>query len=357
MEKIHPEGKIDIHNSENRYQYSLNNLSKDKEIIPANKKIILEFIRDCRLGKTIKKGAKKKIEYKRCMKYIYGLRNLSSWLNKPFQKVALKDIENFVERLEDNKILSTKKKPYADESKSDLKKTLRKFYNWMGKPHLVDWLDTTTKRKDYEALRKEDVTKLVNRVPSVRDKCLIMFLFDSGARIEEALNVRLKHLEWKDKLGCYMLRIEFSKTKQRTISIPLCNEYIKDWLKEHHTPKNKEAQLFPMSYSNILKILARATKKVFGKTYSPHSLRHSSATYYANLLKNSFKLDYRYGWVIGSEMSRRYIDRTGINEEETVDVVKADENQQLRKEIEVMRNDITFLKEVLYKAEAQMLKS
>ena len=359
--KLHPKGKINIHRNEKDFNNSVKNLNEDNKVLKKNRKTILKFINDCRLGKTIKgKRAKKSISIGRCSKYIIILRKISKELNKDFYKVNEKDIEKFITNLEDNKILQENGKIYSEEYKADIKKALKKFYkhilgNGLSYPDMVNWVDTTSTKKDYEALTKEDVFKLVERTSNLRDKTLFLFLFDSGARIEECLNVRLKHLSWKDSIKSYIVRLEFSKTKPRTISIPLCTKYINEWLDQHEFKGNSEAQLFPLSYETCRKSLQRATKKVFNKTYTLHGLRHSSATYYANLLKSEYKLSYRYGWAMGSDMCRRYIDRSGINEEETVEAYQTNEITKIKKENQLMYDDIVMLKESLYKIE-EMLK-
>lgn len=107
-----------------------------------------------------------------------------------------------------------------------------------------------------------------------------MVLFDSGARINELLNVRLKreYIFWKEDIGCYMLRLEFSKTKSRTISIPLSTKYLKNWLDEHPARGNPQAQLFPMTYDSVRMVISRLGKRILEKRVTPHLLRHSSAT-------------------------------------------------------------------------------
>ena len=131
-----------------------------------------------------------------------------------------------------------------------------------------------------------------------------MVLFDSGARAEELLNVRLKreHVFWKEDLNCYMIRLEYSKTKPRTISLPLSTSYMTSWLEVHPAKDNPQAQLFPMTYPAMKMVVSRLGRRALGKRVTPHMLRHSSATFYANKLKNPYKLCYRYGWTMASEM-------------------------------------------------------
>ena len=68
--RIHKEGKIDIHQRALKFQRYLDAIKVDDSMNQDNKQLILDFIRDCSLGKTIKGRAKKKIGPARCLKYL-----------------------------------------------------------------------------------------------------------------------------------------------------------------------------------------------------------------------------------------------------------------------------------------------
>jgi hypothetical protein len=78
-----------------------------------------------------------------------------------------------------------------------------------------------------------------------------------------------------------------------------------------------------------------------------HLFRHSSATYYANIEKNYFRFCKRYGWTFGSNMAQRYIDRAGIEEEETAKAVQGDEISRVKTENMRMKEDMAMLREQL----------
>jgi len=347
---IYEEGKIDIHKRNDQLQRILYRLINDNTINQENKSLILKFIQDCQLGKTIKGKSKKKIGHARCLKYISILLKISEYMEKSFNKITQNDMEKFISRLESDVYQSRFHKPYGEETKCDYKKTIKKFWKWKDGnnqkyPELVDWIDTYSSIKDVPALTRDEVEKMVECAANYRDRALLMVLFDSGARIEELLNVRLKkeHLFWKDTIKCYMIRLEFSKTKPRTISLPLCTEYINKWLEVHPAKDNSQAQLFPLTYCNLKKIINRIGKKVLDKKVSPHLLRHSSATFYANRL-NRYQLCYRYGWAMSSKQVDRYLDREGIFDKSTAEIVRTDEiiktsecNRSLKEELAIVK--------------------
>ena len=101
-----------------------------------------------------------------------------------------------------------------------------------------------------------------------------------------------------------------------------------------------------MSYDSARMMTKRTGKSVLNKTITPHILRHSSATYYCNLL-NRHQLCYRMGWAMSSKMPDRYIDRSGILEDETIKIVKTDEisrvqveNKKLREEMDLLKSEV-----------------
>jgi len=338
---------IDIHKSNEYYEKRLENLKKDNEIIPENKKFTIDFLKDCELGKTIKNKAKKKINSSRLLKYTSVLKTLSRWFNKPFDKVTQEDMERVISNLEKNKYKTKTKKNYSEETKLDFKKAIKKFYKWLlGEnvryPEIVEWFDTSYVMSEIPALTREEVEKLADAC-KVRDKALIIVLFDSGARIGEFLNFRIGDLTWKEEGRYYMIRIKHSKTKPRTISISMSTIALNNWLEAHPDRNNPNAQLFPIVYDAVRMFIKRIGKQILKKDINAHLLRHSSATYYCHKL-SQYQLCYRYGWSMASKQPARYIDREGIMEEETAEKVKEDDVFNLKKENRRLQETMALFK-------------
>jgi integrase len=171
--------KIDIHNIEKRFEDSVRRIEIDEDIIKRNRELMLQFISDCRLGKTLKGRSKKKIGKSRILKYIYTLKHLSIWFAKPFDEVNQTDMENLISNLEEDKYLY-KNKPYGEETKLDYKKTIKKFYKWLRLENLTEFI--------VPAITREEAEKLINSTPETLLKAAIMVLFDGGARAGELLN-------------------------------------------------------------------------------------------------------------------------------------------------------------------------
>jgi integrase len=297
------------------------------------------------MGKTIKSGQKRKLGINRRLKYISVLKSFAGWIEKDFDKVSLEDMERVISALENDQIKARTGKVYSEETKVDFKRLLKKFYKWLlgnneTYPGCVSWFDTSIKEKEIPSLTREEVEKLAEHCGKFSNKVIIMVLFDSGARIEEFLNIRAKHITKKEDY--YLLRIQYSKTQPRTIAVPLCTQLLDQWIKDINCI-DSEAPLFPFTYDSVRMMLKRTGRKLLNKTVYPHLLRHSSATYYANIEKNYFRFCKRYGWTFGSRMAQRYIDRAGVDEEITAKAVQGDEISKVRTENIRLKEDMNRL--------------
>lgn len=350
---IHPEGHIETNWPKLTYDKIEQRLNANKDgFLPENRDLIKRFILDAKLGKTILKRQKKKVGLKRLVKYIQDLKKLDTFFNKPLDQVNQKDMEKFIIALEEGQIKTKKNKPYAIETQVVIKKMVKKFYKWLQGnnkhyPDLVEWIDTSFQIKDYKAITKDELNKILTLMTStegyklIRNRALISFLFDTGARADEVLNIRLGQIK-KDG-DSYKVRIEFSKTKPRTISVPLYSSYLEEWMQIHPLKNNDLAQLFPIQYKWLHKIVTNAGKLI-NKKLSPHGLRHSSVSYYCNHL-NRFQLCYRYGWSMSSKQPDRYIDREGIHEEEVKSKIENNNMEALKETNQVLTRRIALMED------------
>ncbi|MFH1174366.1 MAG: site-specific integrase [archaeon] len=346
--KIHQEGHIPIWDvTFERIQARLD-ANKDG-FLPDNLELIKRFVMDAKLGKTIKGRAKKKVGEKRILKYLQDLKKLDQYLNKPFNQSTEQDIERFILDLEEGRVKTVIGNPYKQETQVVIKKLVKKFYRWLGKPELTDWIDTSIEPTEYRAISKEQVDNIVNLCTStksqllLRNRAIMMFLFDAGVRADELLNIRISHLSRENDI--YKVRIEFSKTKKRTISLPFCTKYLNEWLDAHSLRNEPLAQLFPLNY-NMLRELVKRMGCVIKVRLTPHSLRHSSATYWCQHL-TPYELCYRMGWGMSSRMPQRYIDREGLQQEKAAKIVKAARMEQLEADNTTLSRRLAILEDQL----------
>jgi site-specific recombinase XerD len=125
-------------------------------------------------------------------------------------------------------------------------------------------------------LVSEEIRRMINLCPSLRDKALLALLFSTGCRISELLNLNIKDLSEtfiivKGKLG-----------KERSVFIDEPTSYLtKAYLKFERM--DELPYLFVGNQSKRLTVCAaqdivKNASVRFGKRISPHALRHSFAT-------------------------------------------------------------------------------
>ncbi|UCD13757.1 MAG: tyrosine-type recombinase/integrase, partial [Thermoplasmatales archaeon] len=262
-------------------------------------------------------------------KYIYPLQNIARWLNKDFLEATKKDIERLINTIEKAKNSDGNPK-YTAWTKQDYKVVIKKFYKWLYNrnnededeweiPKLVKFIKINkpkeSKKLPSELLTPKDVQFLADNCKNLREKALILTLYESGARIGELLNLKIKDATFDD----YGAKLNlFGKTGYRQIRLVGSAPALTQWLNEDHPKRiDKNAYLFCkirplgqegtiMSYASVKKILKELKERSgFEKPINPHHWRHSRASELAEHLSDSVRCNY-FGWVQGSQMARIY---------------------------------------------------
>lgn len=163
-----------------------------------------------------------------------------------------------------------------------------------------------------EILTPADVKLLVENAISLRDKILILIMYDSAARIDEILNTKIKDYT-PNEHGVNMF-IKVSKTTKRNIQLIEAAPDVVEYLNKHPLKNNPEAPMFytekpfgqPLGYGGIRKILKNTVERAgFKKKYNAHWFRHSKLTLEAQDLTDA-QLRIFAGWGKSSKMSGRY---------------------------------------------------
>lgn len=336
----------------NKYYRALENLrsGKTEVLIPENREMILKFLYDAEIGRTILKGQKRKIKPGRLQRMLGILLNMDrEWLKKPFNQVTEDEMCSFILNLERGIVGSSKGKPYTWETQATIKKFIRKFYKYLlgegeNYPRMVQFIDTSTRIPEVKALSKQEVDMLIENSPKLIYRFIFAVLYDSGARIEEFYNIKRSDIVKEN--GIYKVRIRISKTKPRSINIPLYTKIIDQFLEFNNF--NSEDFLCKINYGTLRKYANRMGKQFLKRSISPHTFRHGSATFYAKHL-NRYQISYRFGWSASSKMPDRYIDMNGLIDDETIKLagdnfVKTEnENKELRTKLDVISSAMTEL--------------
>ena len=300
------------------------------------------FIDALAIGK-VNRG--RRISESRLTKYLDLLVVPLTFLHKPTSRLNEKDVEAFEKALTNDVILSKlKARPYARATKADMRKALKVFLRWRIGPEkalkLAGWLDTRDHMKTPDFLSEHQILQLFRKCRTAEQRYVLAMLFDSGARAEEFINIRLSDIQMPEEKSNFVrvtLREEFSKTKGRTISLfwqhslETVREFVEQRVQEG---LRAEDPVFNATYDALRMFLQRLGKETLKRSRSvhPHLFRHSSATFYATKL-NRQELCYRYGWRFSSNMPDIYISRAGMENKELDEKCPATELGQLKDEL------------------------
>lgn len=127
------------------------------------------------------------------------------------------------------------------------------------------------KRKELaKYLDKDYINSKIPLIDNNQERMLIIFLWMTGTRISEAIEVRKKDIDFNNKT----IRITWLKNRKYSErNIPVATR-LSDMLRFYTGALNLEDKLFPFSRQNAWNI----TKKWFN--VNPHTFRHSFAVNY-----------------------------------------------------------------------------
>lgn len=141
-------------------------------------------------------------------------------------------------------------------------------------------------------LEREEMQSLFASLPSqglaaTRDRALLLFLYNTGARVQEVADLRFKHLELEGQP-----RVQLHGKGDKWRVCPLWKETVVLFkqLEGDHKESNPERAVFtslrsqPLTRFGIYKIVRRHTRSLLKpneprRRISPHTFRHTSAVH------------------------------------------------------------------------------
>src|SRR2546427_3028215 len=161
-------------------------------------------------------------------------------LGKDFRELSRDDIEEFIKSIEIS--------DYTTWTKHDYKVIFKIFYRWLKNsrtyPDEVAWIRCKTGGKDIlpeDLLSVDDIAKLVQATNTLRDRVLLLVLFDSGCRIGEILSLRMRSVTFDD-IGAQL--IVRGKTGSRRVRIIASSPELLTWINSHPMRGDPDAPLW-----------------------------------------------------------------------------------------------------------------
>ncbi|MDO8339561.1 MAG: tyrosine-type recombinase/integrase, partial [Candidatus Burarchaeum sp.] len=250
---------------------SIERVNKDEQLCEENRKLITEFAAKC-FADGLSKG--------RICKVLYVIRYIAGYLGKPFSKASKLDIQNVVAKIE-------MQERYSEWTKYDFKVILKKFYKWHkgndeSYPDEVRWIKPRIRNGKKvlpdNLLSEDDVKNMAEAANHPRDKAFVMVLYESGCRISELLDLKVRNVQF-DEFGA-ILRVS-GKTGDRRVRIVSSAPLLASWLDIHPDRSNSEAPFWTgryerysrdsFTYETVVKRLKDLARKVgINRRIYPH---------------------------------------------------------------------------------------
>jgi integrase len=175
-------------------------------------------------------------------------------------------------------------------------------------------------------LTRDDIRNLIEACTNQRDRALVMFLWDSAARISEVMALRVGDIQF-DQYGAVV--IVDGKTGRRRLRLTAAVPDLQAWVNVHPMKNNREAPLFVTQrrYGSALRQLSKCTVQNTLKAIArragvgnvhPHAIRHARLTDMARNGFSEMELRIIAGWQGNSAMPEVYVHLSGADVEKKV---------------------------------------
>lgn len=301
----------DIYKTERRYEIDRKRI-KEWPISKEDKETFLKFL-------DKRKGEGKSVV--QLLKYVQSMATFVKYYDKPFKDLTAEDLDSFLDRMtDDNLSVKTKKIKWY---------SVKKFFEYIGKDTFKKYtIEFSLSKNDLPViLTEEEIERMINNCKTMRNRAMISVLYESGARIGELLNIRIKAVSFDEYGGMLLLN---GKTGARRVRIMNSTILLQRWL-ENHPLKVPDSYVWITNRSNIkgeewVRLSYPATAKILrdaargagvSKRVNPHIFRHTRATHLARYLTDS-QLKAFFGWSQGSTITRTYIHLSGQDVDDAI---------------------------------------
>lgn len=213
--------------------------------------------------------------------YKLHLERFASIVVKPLSMVTTNDIRVYIAML-------SKSKNLKQTSMGTEISILKSFFGWLNDEEIIERnpMKKIKQPKKEKRLRKsltqEELELLRDACKTKRQRAILEFLFSTGCRLAELVNVNIEDIQW-DKSE---LNVIGKGNKERTVYLNAkAKLYLKKYLEERKNRSN--SALFICSKSPFKRLGKRSVEREinkiaknagFEKSIFPHLIRHTTAT-------------------------------------------------------------------------------
>jgi len=363
-------GINDITKSKNEWDKVKENNYDLKSLNSKNRVIISDFLKDFELGINTppkKRGVRKPGTLLKLRCFLVSLDR--HFPNKAFIDLTKEDVHLLCDGMFQGGIKTFNGKIYKDVG--EVVKNLKTFFRWAKRSSninesIVEDLSAASYKRSKPAwtyLEHADIKKLIDSANATY-KPLMVFLYDSGLRPEEAIRIQVSDFKFSSD-GPAILNIpeirengmRVSKTFERTIKLMNSSKQIKSYIELNGLKSNdlliqKRRLMFNRYLKRLaLKLFGNVKTKARGeiKDINMYAFRHWSSIYWLDRYKTNKDLMYKMGWknenkiLYYSEFLGR---RDKIDDE---DMLTIEDKNKYEKNIEKLRKQETKNLELLKK--------
>lgn len=232
---------------------------------------------------VLKNCRRRRLSPRTAKTYVYCIKRFLKWCGKDLSKISKKDVRLFLEYLSEKGKSGNTLNTYHMAIKFLFEEVLdRKMW--------VNIKYSKVPKKLPVVLSKEEVKKLFGAIKNWKHRLMIEFLYSSGLRVSELLNMRVKDLELSKGFG-YVRNGKGGKDRLIILS-KIVQEKIKNLIEIEGLKRedfvfksNRDKKYSSRTIQQIIKKASKLSK--INKRIHPHTLRHSFATH---LIENGYDI-------------------------------------------------------------------
>ena len=285
--------EFNFHGDDNYFrQCSENSITRAQlrnEICEDDARYIREYLSE-RLGQN-------RIGMNRYKKLAIALCKNGQYFDRPFADCEYSDILEAINRLKTSKKRDGTPK-YAKTVISERVWALKNFFIWLIdngyntkiNPRKISLIKlpkhevTTVTEADLPTV--EEVCQIISSATSIRDKCLLSFMYDGSMRFGDVCGLRFRDLRVMD--DAIIVHTNYKTNRDRTIPLYNCNEVFRAWMSVYPSVHVSDDFVFCHLNDKNQCLTYRGARKAFDtaciragladKGFTPHKFRHARIT-------------------------------------------------------------------------------